>query len=91
MAPEKTLEDAIRAFGGRAQLVVAVEELSELQKEICKYLRGFERRAELCEEMADVRIMLDQLEVLFDCREEVEAERRKKLERLRARLQEMEQ
>ena len=35
----KTYTNAILAFGERNQLIVAVEELSECQKEICKILR----------------------------------------------------
>lgn len=51
---------------GDKQLVVAVEELSELQKEICKSLRGKDNKKNLIEEMADVYIMLDQLKIYYN-------------------------
>ena len=34
------LDGAIKKFGYRHQVIVAVEELSELQKELTKWLRG---------------------------------------------------
>lgn len=45
---------------------IAVEELSELQKEICKDLRGFDRREEIKEEMADVYICLQLLKEIYN-------------------------
>lgn len=46
---------------GEKQIVVAIEELSELQKELCKSLRGKTNRENIIEEIADVLIMLDQV------------------------------
>lgn len=51
---------------GKQQLVVAIEELSELQKEICKSLRDKTNLSNLCEEIADVYIMLAQLKIFYD-------------------------
>lgn len=51
---------------GKQQLVVAIEELSELQKEICKSLRDKTSLSNLCEEIADVYIMLAQLKIYYD-------------------------
>lgn len=53
------------------QLVVAVEELSEVQKEICKVLRGEGSMAHLAEEIADATIMLEQLRLFFDINQKV--------------------
>ena len=50
--------DALTAYGTRNQLIVAVEELSECQKEICKVLRGDGDLEHLAEEVADATIML---------------------------------
>ena len=61
-----TLEKAIETYGKDMQLTVAVEELSELIKEICKYKRGADNREAIIEEMADCYIMLKQLEIIFD-------------------------
>lgn len=60
------LEHAIRLYGEPAQMDMAVEEMAELTKAICKVKRAScaaEAAAALenaVEEMADVQIMLDQ-------------------------------
>ena len=67
-AKEERLEvyaAAQEAFGTDTQLVVALEELSEIQKEVCKALRGFVHPAQLAEEVADATIMLEQLRYIF--------------------------
>lgn len=75
------LEGAINKWGNTLHITVAIEELSELQKALCKYQRWAistedgEGRAEVVaaikEEIADVSIMLNQLELIFgDCTEE---------------------
>ena len=45
-------------------MIKAIEEMSELQKELCKTLIGKENRDSLIEEIADVQIMLDQLKLI---------------------------
>ena len=62
----KTYTNAMLAFGERNQLIVAVEELSECQKEICKILRGGEDYRHLSEEIADSTIMLEQIQLMFN-------------------------
>lgn len=47
------------------QLVVAIEELSELAKELCKVLRGLYDEDNVIEEIADVYIMLEQMKIYF--------------------------
>lgn len=61
-----TLEKAIKTYGKDMQLNVAIEELSELIKEICKNKRGSDNRKAIIEEMADCYIMLEQLAMIFD-------------------------
>lgn len=64
----KIYDDLIKKFGPKAQVIVAIEELSELQKELCKYLRNNEQLflvKGIIEEIADVEIMLEQLKRLF--------------------------
>lgn len=84
------LEHAIRLYGEPAQMDMAVEEMAELTKAICKVKRAScaaEAKAVLenvVEEMADVQIMLDQLRIIFG-RSTAEAEEYK-LERLKKRL-----
>lgn len=53
-------------------LVIAMEELSELQKEISKYLRGKGNRSDLLQEMADVYICLSYIKEI--CSEDPEFE-----------------
>lgn len=62
--------------------MIAVEELSELQKEICKDLRGFNRREEIKEEMVDVYICLQLLKEIYNFDdEELEEEYKRKMDR----------
>ena len=69
------------------QLIVAIEELSELQKELCKTLRGNINKENIIEELADVYIMLDQIKVYFSITSnEVEEMIDKKIERTKERL-----
>lgn len=84
------LEHAIRLYGEPAQMDMAVEEMAELTKAICKVKRAScaaEAAAALenaVEEMADVQIMLDQPRIIFHrSTEEIEEA---KLERLAGRL-----
>ena len=50
---------------GMLQLIVAIEELSELQKELCKSLRDKTNIDNIIEEIADVEIMLEQMKLYF--------------------------
>lgn len=66
-------ERAVDTFGASAQILQAVEEMSELTKALLKYIRfrNFgqgvreDLLADISEERADVSIMLNQLEVIF--------------------------
>ena len=82
----KTYTNAMLAFGERNQLIVAVEELSECQKEICKILRGGEDYRHLAEEVADATIMLEQMRYIFGLNELVCEKMDQKIMRLDARL-----
>ncbi len=83
-----TYEQAIKTYGEHAQKLMAIEEMSELTKEICKDFRGKLDREHLIEEMADVLIMLDQMLILYKISgEEVGLMRIKKVERLKERLE----
>ena len=62
----KTYTNAMMAFGERNQMIVAIEELSECQKEICKILRGGKDYLHLAEEVADATIMLEQIRLMFN-------------------------
>ena len=82
---EDVIERAIKKNGLDMQLTVALEELAELQQAICKYKRGEEHNIE--EEIADVKIMIEQLETIFN-KDTIRNWRNKKIERLDRRLRE---
>lgn len=63
--------NALSTFGPNMQLVVALEEMAELQKEITKCLRGNPNPMHLAEEVADATIMLEQLRQIFNINEPV--------------------
>ena len=85
-----TLEKAIKVYGKDMQLTVAIEEFSELIKELCKNKRGRDNIDCIIEEVADCHIMLKQVEIIFDIKHNDVAEMIKnKIDRLACRLQEV--
>ena len=81
-----TYAEAVMAYGKQSQLVMAMEEMSELTKELSKNLRGADNAKALAEEIADVEIMLEQMMMLFCCADDVRDWRRRKVARLKKRL-----
>ena len=83
-------ERAIETYGKDMQLNVAIEEFSELTKEICKYKRGEGNIEHIIEEMADCQIMLSQLRIIFGIRlDDISRIKWEKLERLAKRLEDV--
>lgn len=73
------------------QVVVAIEELSELAKELCKHLRNnsgeVSNKKEIIEEIADVEFMLYQMKLYFDInQDDINCEIKFKMDRTRERL-----
>ena len=58
---------ALEAFGKEHQLIICMEEMAELTKELTKHLRGRDNIPQIAEEVADVEIMLEQLKILLIC------------------------
>lgn len=88
-AEKEIFEKALETYGLQPQITIAFEEMSELQKELCKFLRGkndVKTIANIAEEIADVEIMLDQMILLFDISDYVAGFRESKVFRLAARL-----
>lgn len=84
----KIYKQAIKTYGKKAQKLMAIEEMSELTKEICKDFRGKLDREHLIEEMADVTITIDQLMMMYKITfEEIQKVRERKFERLKERLE----
>lgn len=83
-----TYKKAIDLYGEKAQKLMAIEEMSELTKEICKDFRGKLNREHLVEEMADVTITIDQLMIMYKISgDEIQQMRERKIERLKERLE----
>lgn len=68
---KRVYEAALAKWGTELQATVAIEELSEVQKEICKMLRGKLDLEHMAEEIADATIMLEQLRQMLDINDSV--------------------
>ena len=89
MTIEKREEIYQRAFeehGSEMQIIVCIEELSELAKELTKELRGNGDKDRIADEIADVKITVEQMILYHEIGEEVEAHMEAKLKRLEERL-----
>jgi hypothetical protein len=80
---------ALNRWGITNQSVVAIEELSECQKEICKQLRHDGDMEHMAEEIADSIIMLEQLQMIFSIGNLVAHYMDAKIERLDSRIGEV--
>lgn len=85
---EKIILNAICEYGVEAQTDMMIEEMSELAKALLKYRRKVsdETLGNVIEEMADVRIMLDQMIEIYDRDGRFAAQRTAKLLRLAERI-----
>ena len=72
---------AVKKCGKEHQLVLCMEEMAELTKELSK------NTTNISEEMADVEIMLEQLRIIYGNRSEVDTIKAEKLLRLSERLE----
>ena len=77
---------ATEHFGADKQMVKAIEEMSELQKELSKNLLGAENQEAIREEIADCIIMLEQMAYLFDINNGIDKIKQAKIERLKQRI-----
>ncbi len=82
----KIMERALGRYGAAAQVLMVMEEMAELQKELCKHARGKANVDDIAQEIADVQIMLDQMILLHNCAQAVRDYREMKFIRLEARL-----
>lgn len=81
---------AISKYGLYAQIDMVFEEMAELQKELCKFKRGKDTKDtidNIAEEIADVKIMLEQMELAFNIKDKVEFEKDLKIKRLEKRIE----
>lgn len=85
--PKPIYQKAIKTFGTPIQIVVCMEEMAELIKELTKDIRNKGNIEHIAEEIADVMIMLEQMILIFNCDVEVQNYRLQKLERLKMLLE----
>lgn len=84
------LKRALQTWGGQAQMLMVVEEMSELTREILKNVnRGKDNVAAIVEETADVEIMLEQLKENYGITERVAVYKTEKLKQIECRLNEL--
>lgn len=85
---EEVLYKKLLSLNPTAQMIVAIEELSELQKELTKALRKKIDRVAILEEYVDVMIMLEQIKILYELNDkDINLMKKMKLDRLRERLE----
>lgn len=83
------LKRALKTWGEEPQMLMVVEEMSELMKEILKNInRKKNNIAEIIEETADVEIMLEQLKENYQIVEQVAAYKADKIKVIENRLNE---
>ena len=70
---KQVYDAALGKWGAKMQATVAIEEMSEVIKEITKLMRGELNREHLAEEIADATIMLEQLRNMFNINDSVES------------------
>lgn len=83
---KKVYQAALRKWGVDLQTMMAVEEMSELTKEICKIKRGKIDLDALADEIADVTIMLEQLRMIYGLNDAVCDHMDAKILRLQSRV-----
>ena len=82
-------QDAISFFGEVSQKIMAVEEMSELTKELAKDLRDRGNVEQIADEIADVEITLTQLKMIYNVHDLVDERRDFKLRRLSGSITEL--
>lgn len=82
----QTYTNARNRYGELNQMIVAMEEMSEVQKELCKVMRGDGNMDHLAEEIADATIMLEQMRLFFDLNDMVCRKMDEKIRRLDDKL-----
>ena len=83
---KKVYQAALCKWGADLQTMMAVEEMSELTKEICKIKRGKMDLDALADEIADVTIMLEQLREIYGLNDAVCDHMDAKILRLQSRV-----
>ena len=77
------LKQAIAFYGADNQKRQLLEEMAELAFAVCKSMRGEDHNVP--EELADVKIMIAQMELIYCCKADVDRFEAQKLKRLAER------
>lgn len=85
MERKEIYESALKRWGIDCQLHIAMEECGELVQAIAKFLR-FQKTDMLKEEIADVKIMIEQMENMFGIEKDVQIIMEQKIKRLEKRV-----
>ena len=91
MTPE-LIDQVCDYYGPHNQVIKAIEELSELQKELCKALLLDDLKLtnipteNIIDELADVEIICTQLRHILSITEQVDARKEFKINRLKERI-----
>lgn len=83
----KLYQRAMETYGLENQTRMVFEEMAELQKELCKALRGKIVIKNIAAEIADVEIMLEQMKQYYKLYEMTEEIKEYKLKRLENNLE----
>ena len=90
---KEVCKECVKKYGVDSQINVAIEEMSELTKALCKWKRAtlpadtMVLRDDVMEELVDVIIMTEQLKTMFSVsNEEMEAYIRVKINRQKERM-----
>lgn len=77
---------ALQFYGDEHQIRKCMEELSELSVAVCHCYDGKDSVRHVAEEIADVENLIEQMKILFNCHDQVDRQRRFKLEALADRM-----
>lgn len=79
-------DEALEVNGADVQILVAIEEMSESTKTLCKAMRGMVSREDIATEVADVLIGMEQVVRIFGIQSEVDAQMDYKIQRLHGKV-----
>lgn len=85
MENKQTYYAALNKWGRDVQLIIAIEEMGELIQALSKFLNGRCPESVVENEIADVMIMMEQLQIVFSAAE-IQNRKEAKLARLKMRL-----
>jgi hypothetical protein len=83
---DEIYHEAIDTWGADMQIDMFIEEASELIQALIKYKRGKGDLNNIAEEIADVSIMLEQMDMVFNCHNQSVSYKKFKLARLKNTL-----